>query len=528
MRRLLWGSVVLTTLLVQPQLWAQEEQPLVREIEVRFVGPETVSKAIVTANIQTAVGKPRSRDVIEQDVRNLIGTGFFFDVRVLEEPVQDGVKVIYQVQGKAAIKEIVFEGEKRYPEERLKRELSQKVGDILDERKAHVDAQKIVEMYQKAGYADAKVEPTVSIDRDTGKAVLRFKIAEGNRVFLQRIQITGNTAYPTARLLKLLKTKRRWWGSWLAGTGVMKEDVFTEDLDKLKDFYRSNGYIDMEIRGTRVERVAPQWMVLHIDLFEGRQYKVGDIKIEGNTLFPLPELARQLKMKTGQTFTPDGFSKDMKALEDYYGGRGYLDTAVRSTRNPNVETGRIDLTYTINEGQLTYVNKIEIRGNVRTKDKVIRRELAVEPGDIYNTVRVDASAERLRNLDYFSKVDTFPEPTLVPNRKDLVINVDEKQTGAVTFGAGFSSIDNLLGFIEYTQKNFDLFNWPSSTGGGQHLSIRAQVGFKRQDYVLSFVEPWFMDERLLFGFDAFHHESAYLSTEFVEDRTGSISGSRRR
>ncbi|MGD0652070.1 MAG: outer membrane protein assembly factor BamA [Verrucomicrobiia bacterium] len=520
MRRLLWGLVVLTTLLSRPQLWGQEEQPIVREIEVRFVGPETVNKSVVTANIQTAVGRPHSRDVIEQDVRNLIGAGYFSDVRVLEEPVKDGVKIVYQVQGKATIKEIIFEGAKRYKDERLKRELSQKVGDILDERKAHADAQKIIEMYQKAGYPDIKIEPEVNIDKDTGKAVLRFRITEGNHVFLQQIQITGNQAYPTQRLLKLFKTKRRWWGSWLAGTGVLKEDVFKEDLDKLKDFYRSKGYIDMEVRDTRVERVSPKWMVLHVGIFEGHQYKVGDIKIEGTTLFPVAELEKQLKMKTGQTFTPDGLSKDMKAFEDYYGARGYLDTAARTTRNPNVETGRIDLTYAIREGQLTYIDKIEIRGNTKTKDKVIRRELAVAPGDIYNTVRVDHSAERLRNLNYFSKVDTIPEPTQVPNRKDLVINVEEKQTGTVTFGAGFSSVDNLLGFVELTQGNFDLFNWPAFTGGGQHLTIRAQVGFKRQDYVLSFVEPWFLDQRLLFGFDAFHHESSYLSTEFVEDRTG--------
>jgi len=520
MRRLEWGLAVLTILFGQQQLWAQEEQPIVREIEVRFVGPETVNKSVVTANIQTAVGRPRSHDVIEQDVRNLIGAGYFSDVRVLEEPLNDGVKIVYQVQGKATIKEIIFEGAKRYKDERLKRELSQKVGDILDERKAHADAQKIIEMYQKAGYPDIKVEPEISIDKDTGKAVLRFSIIEGNHVFLQQIQITGNQAYPTPRLLKLFKTKRRWWGSWLAGTGVLKEDVFKEDLDKLKDFYRSNGYIDMEVRDTRVERVSPKWMVLHVGIFEGRQYKVGDIRIEGTTLFPVAELEKQLKMKTGQTFTPDGLSKDMKAFEDYYGARGYLDTSARTTRNPNVETGRIDLTYTIREGQLTYIDKIEIRGNTKTKDKVIRRELAVAPGDIYNTVRVDRSAERLRNLNYFSKVDTIPEPTQVPNRKDLVINVEEKQTGTVTFGAGFSSVDNLLGFVELGQGNFDLFNWPTLTGGGQHLTIRAQVGFKRQDYVLSFVEPWFLDQRLLFGFDAFHHEISYLSTEFVEDSTG--------
>jgi outer membrane protein insertion porin family len=260
--------------------------------------------------------------------------------------------------------------------------------------------------------------------------------------------------------------------------------------------------------------------VVHIDLFEGHLYKVGDVTIEGDTLFPLPDIQKQLKMKSGQTFTPEGLSKDIKAIEDYYGSRGYLDTSVRSTRLPNVATGRIDLVYTVHEGALTYIEKIEIRGNIKTKDKVIRRELAVAPGDIYDTVRVERSAERLRNLDYFSKVDTVPEPTQVPNRKDLVIDLEEKQTGTVTFGAGFSSVDSLIGFVELTQGNFDLFNWPTLTGGGEKLRIRAQVGFKRQDYVLSFVEPWFLDQKLLFGFDAFHHSSSYLSSQFTEDRTG--------
>ncbi len=523
MRRLLWGLVVLTTILVQQQLWGQEEEagePVVRAIEVRFVGPETVNKAIVLANVQTAVGKPRSRDVIEQDVRNLIGTGYFYDVRVLEEEVADGVKIVYQVQGKATIKEIVFEGEKAYKEARLKRELTQKVGDILDERKAHTDAQKIEALYQKTGYPDAKCEPVVNVDKDTGKAVLRFVITEGSRVFVQKIEFAGNQAFATGRLLKIIKTKRRWWGSWLAGSGVLKDDQFRDDLEKIKDTYRSAGYIDMEIRGTHIVRSGPHWMVIHIDLFEGHLYKVGDVTIEGNTLFPLPDIQKQLKMKSGQTFTPDGLSKDIKAVEDYYGSRGYLDTSVRSTRNPNVATGRIDLAYSIHEGQLTYIEKVEIRGNTKTKDKVIRRELAVAPGDIYDTVRVERSAERLRNLDYFSKVDTVPEPTQVPNHKDLVIDVEEKQTGTVTFGAGFSSVDSLIGFVELTQGNFDLFNWPTFTGGGEKLRIRAQVGFKRQDYVLSFVEPWFLDQKLLFGFDAFHHSSSYLSSQFVENRTG--------
>ena len=225
-------------------------------------------------------------------------------------------------------------------------------------------------------------------------------------------------------------------------------------------------------------------------------------------------------MTAGKTFTPAAMEADQKALEDYYGARGYLDTSVRPIRAPNVETGRIDMTYTLREGELTYIEKIEIRGNTKTKDKVIRRELAVNPGDIYDTVRVDASVARLKNLSYFSKVEATPEPTDVPNRKDLVLNLEEQRTGSVTFGAGFSSIDSLLGFVEVTQGNFDLFNWPSFTGGGEKLRVRLQVGFKRQDEVLSFVEPWFLDQKLALGFDAFHHNSNFLSTQYSEQRTG--------
>jgi outer membrane protein insertion porin family len=523
MRRLLWGLLTIFAVVVpSTHSWAQEapEEVIVREIEVRFSGPETVNRSVVMANIQTTVGKPRTREMIEQDVRNLINTGYFYDVRVLEEPVVDGVRIVFQVQGKATIKEILMEGNKRFKEERLKREYSQKVGDSLDERKAHDDAHKIQDLYQKSGYPDSKVIYEVSIDKDTGKAILKFTVHEGERVFIKQIKFTGNKAFPDNRLLKIMKTRRHWWGSWLAGTGVLKEEDFKEDLDKLRDYYDSNGYIDMEIRGTHTERVGPKWMVITIDLYEGSQYKVGSVTIEGNKLFPTPDLEKHLKMTSGKTFTPTAMAADQKALEDYYGGRGYLDTSARPIRAPNVETGRIDMTYSIHEGELTYIEKVEIRGNTKTKDKVIRRELAVNPGEIYDTVRVDRSVERLKNLGYFSKVEATPEPTDVPNRKDLVLNLEEQRTGSVTFGAGFSSIDSLLGFVEITQGNFDLFNWPSFTGGGEKLRLRLQVGFKRQDEVLSFVEPWFLDQKLSLGFDAFHHNSNFLSTEYSEQRTG--------
>jgi outer membrane protein insertion porin family len=521
MRRLAGAfALLLAVVVLSPASWAQSVEPIVREVQIRFVGPETVNRAVVRTNIRTEAGKPRSRDVIEQDVRNLIATGFFFDVRVLEEDVADGVRVVFQVQGKARIKEITIDGNKRFRTERLMREVELKTGDVLDERKAHDAAIKMTEVYQKGGFPDVKVTPESRVDQDTGKAIVTFKVEEGARVFIKRVRIEGAGAFSENRLRKLMKTRHKWWASWLTGTGVLKEEQFREDLDALREHYRNNGYLDMEIRGTRTERISGKYMIVHIEVFEGAQYKVGQLQIEGNKLFATTELDTRLRMRTDQIFTPDGLSKDVVALEDYYGARGYLDTTVRSVRTPNVATRRIDVRYNIREGELTYIQKVEIRGNTKTKDKVIRRELAVAPGNVYNSVLVDRSAERLRNLGYFSKVETTPEPTPIPNRRDLVIEVEEQRTGSVTFGAGFSSIDNFIGFVEITQGNFDLFNWPNFTGGGQKLRLRLQVGFERQDYVLSFVEPWFLDQRLSLGFDLFRRESSFLSSAFDESRTG--------
>jgi len=500
--------------------FAQGSAPQVCGIEIRFDGPETVNRAVVLANIQTTVGRPFVREQIEQDVRGLIATGHFLDVRVLEESQADGVKVIYQVRGKAKVKEVIWEGNRAYKTERLRRELSVKEGDVLDEHQIHLGERKIEEIYQKAGFPDIKVDHDLSLDKDTGRAIVRVKVNEGTRVFLKRIHIGGLQKVKESVLLKAMKTKRRWWGSWLSGTGVLRTEQFADDLDLLRDYYRTRGYLDMEVLTTRVERVSAKWLVVHVDVFEGAQYRVGNVAIENAKLFSADDLSKKLQMATNQIFTPEGLSKDIKTLEDYYGTRGYLDTSVRAVKVPNMETGHIDLTYHLQEGELTYIEKVAIRGNTKTKDKVIRRELAVAPGEIYDTVRVDRSADRLRNLGFFSKVETTPEPTPIPTRKDLAITVEEQRTGSVNFGAGFSSIDNLVGFVELTQGNFDLFNWPGFTGGGQKLRLRAQLGTERQDLVLSFVEPWFLDQKLSLGFDLYQRSSSYLSGQFTEERAG--------
>ena len=233
----------------------------------------------------------------------------------------------------------------------------------------------------------------------------------------------------------------------------------------------------------------------------------------------------KLEMTPGKIFKPAAFTRDTDTLRDLYGSRGYLDrdqggtTIITATRTPNPTTGTIDISYDLEEGEKCYIEKIEIKGNTKTKDRVLRRELAVYPGEVYDMVRVKISKSRLEQLGYFAKVDTEAQDTDVPNRKDLVIGVEEKSTGNFTVGAGFSSVESLVGFIELKQGDFDLFNPPTFTGAGQKFQIRASIGRYLQDYEISFTEPWFLGKRLIFNVDLFDRDIYYASLNNEYDET---------
>jgi outer membrane protein insertion porin family len=233
----------------------------------------------------------------------------------------------------------------------------------------------------------------------------------------------------------------------------------------------------------------------------------------------------KLKLTPGATFTPADFNADLETLSDMYGSKGYLErqqggtTVIAGNQIANPASGKMDVSYNIEEGEKCYIEKIIIKGNVKTKDKVLRRELAVYPGEVYDMVRVKISKQKLEQMEYFDKVDTQTQETDVPNRKDLVIGVEERNTGNVTLGAGFSSVESLVGFVELKQGNFDLFNPPTFTGAGQKFQIRASVGTYLQDYEISFVEPWFLGQQLSLGVDLFHRLLDYNSLNSMFDET---------
>jgi outer membrane protein insertion porin family len=522
---------------------AQNSPPLIKKIEIRHVGPPAVGDDLVRANIHVKPGDAYVRTSVDDDVRNLYATGYFYDIRVTEEVTQDGVNLAFVVQGKPTLTQVQFTGNKRYTRNRLQKKLTSKIGEPLDELKLFSDTQEILKLYQKAGMQKTQVKYATTIDPATGRGTAVFEITESPRVKIQEVNFVGAQAFTQKKLRKTIKTRERWMFSWLTGSGVLKDDEFEDDKEKLSLFYRDKGYIDFELNNVQFDQVDPKWMRINLQLSEGRQYKVGSVTFRGNQLFSADEIKRWiennrqwiddskrnkkenkrgLRLSEGLVFTPTGLVKDIEAVEDFYGSRGYIDVRVVAIKSPNVVQGTMDLIYQIEEKGKSYIEKVEIKGNEKTKDRVIRRELAVAPGELFDMVKVKLSERRLQGLNYFEKVDAQPEPTDPPiaDRRNLVIAVEEKHTANITLGAGFSSIDNLVGYVEYSQGNFDLFKPPYFAGGGQKFRARVQMGTERQDYLLSFIEPWFLGQKLALGVDGYHREYNYLSDYYEERHTG--------
>jgi outer membrane protein insertion porin family len=530
-----------------PAGWAQFAPLKIVRIDIKHLGPPATSDELIRSNLRVKVGDLYLRAAVDDDVRNLYATGFFYNIQVKADNKPEGVVLVYEVQGKPNLTDIRFQGNTKFKDKKLRKKISSKVDEPLDERKLFTDTQDLEKLYQKKGYPRTKVKYVLSIDEKAGRGTVTFQIAESAKIKILEVDFVGAKAFPLKTLRKTIKTRKHWMFSWLTGSGVFKDDQFDEDKEKLIQLYRDKGYIDFEIKDVQFLNPTPRTMIIRFIVYEGTQYKVGSVKFTGNKLFTVEEIAKGLRaehqrsrskakigpnglpMDVGSIFTPGGVTKDVDAVADFYGAKGYIDVSSSSrnltlVRIPNTDKGTMDLEFQIKEGAKSYIEKIDIKGNIRTKDKVIRRELAVSPGEVFDMVRVKLSKRRLEGLGYFERVDTQPQASDAgPNRKDLEVDVEEKTTGHVSLGAGFSSVDSLVGIAEYNEGNFQA---PWFRGGGQKFRLKLTIGTVRQDYELTFIEPWFLGRKLQFSFDLFYRDYSFLSPNdiFTETRGGAKVG----
>jgi outer membrane protein insertion porin family len=501
-----------------------KEYPKVNEVRVEFDGFQSVSEEFVFGNVQLRAGMDYNTALVDQSIRTLYGTGHFEFVEVKVETAQDGsVIVIFEVIPKYTIERIAYSGNKKYKNERLSSKGELEAGLPLDEYQVSEAADKIEAYYVEKGFPDVTVDYRIQRDEATGYAVVLYDIDEGSNVKIKGLFFEGNVAIDDKELAKVLETQKRDWLSWLTGSGRFDQKKFKEDLELLRTYYRNQGYLDITVDEDSVVLAykSDGHLEITIPVIEGQFYSLGEMSIENATIYTSGELLSVVDVASGTAFSPEKVDAAAADIREYYTSRGYLDAGVRAERVPNMQTRAIDLVFRVRESEKFYVESIKVEGNTITKTRVIIRELALRPGDVFDLKRMNTSENRLRNTRYFGDVRMTPESTNVPGRRDLSVTVSEGRTGNFTFGAGFGSVESAVVYFELTQGNFDLFNWRSGfRGDGQKFRFRASLGSTSNEVIVAFEEPWLFEQRLAFGVELFRRESDYNSSDYNELRTG--------
>lgn len=493
-------------------------------LTIRFVGTANVNEQVVRANMQVREGGEIDQAMLDRDIKQLYKTGLFEFIEIKQEPAgPNTLNLVVDVTPKYRVFAVRFDGNTRIKTPRLLKEVKTRANQALDERQVKDDSEKLREYYQKSGYNQVSISYSIERDRVGGFGTVIFKVREGEKVKIGGVNFVGNAHVKSKALRGEMETKKWWIFSWLTGSGRFKDDEFDDDLDKLRDYYREHGYLDVEIPQDQVvfSYPNPSHLQLVIHIVEGPQYHVGDIAFTGNKLHPATLLRRVVRQHTGAVFAPSKLDKDAERLEDFYGKDGYLDASAHLVRKPNLATGAIDIEYQVNEGEKFNVESVVIEGNTKTKSTVILRELVLGPGDVFDKVRMKISKLRLDNTRFFDDVNISSQETNIPGRRNMRVAVKEGRTGNLTFGAGFSSLERATVFAEISQSNFDLFNRHSLfQGDGQKFRLRLQLGSRSSEIILSFEEPYLFQKQLALGFSLFRTTSDYVSSFYDQVETG--------
>lgn len=462
-------------------------------------------------NLQLRKGVPFTQKVLDEDVKRIYESGYFKDVDADVEKTADGqVDVIFKTTAKPKIRDIIIQGNNKFEEKELRNLVTLEIGFPLNDKKLQDSLNNIRDFYNKEGYLETVVTPQTE-DAGEGSVDIIIDIKEKLRLKVNAVKFTGNTVFYKVTLLKLIRTEYSMF-SWLLNVGLYSKDMVEADKIRLRNRYWEYGYLDFRVKSVDIVPMPQnkEYVNVVFNLEEGEPYTIGKITVTGNKLFPEEELLPLLSSREGGVFDIRRENADKRALSGKYFPLGYADFTVEAERKPDFQTHIVDINYKISEGRSYEIHDINITGNHITKDKVIRRELPIQPGDPVDNFLLEATKARLIGLGYFSKVTVVSQDTANPGEKDIVIKVAEKKTTKLTLGGGLSSEDGLMGSISFTQSNFDLFN-PSNyfMGGGQRLNIMAEIGTERQQAELSFIEPWLFDIPLKLKVEGYYRNRFY-------------------
>jgi len=478
-------------------------------LKINISGNKNVSTEKILSLIKTRQGNDFDENLIKKDIESLIKTGYFREINYSVEKKTDGVELNIEIKENPLIEKIIFEGNKIFKTKKLKEFFGIKEGDILVEEKVIEGIDKIREQYYKKGFQTTEVE--YEIEERDGKCVLKVRIIERGRGYVKEILFNGNNSFKDKILKKIMKTKERKM-PFIRGT--YKEDVLNDDINRIKNFYNENGFIDA--KANKEIEYEKKGLIVKIFIEEGKKYFVGDVNLEGNLIFSKDEIKKNILIKKGDVFNTKKNEESIRNIYQLYSNNGYIKCNVDFL--PEIKDQTINITYFINPGEIYYAEEIKIKGNRITKDKVIRREIQLEPGDKITQEKIKKSFNNLRDTNYFENIQIYPE-IVEEGKANIIVDVKEREkTGLFLIGGGYSSIDKFIGMVSVQQINFDITNPPKFVGGGQNFSLSFELGTISKNYRFSFTEPYLFDKPIYFGPDIYRMRREW--DEWTETSTG--------
>ncbi|WP_437178178.1 outer membrane protein assembly factor BamA [Geomonas diazotrophica] len=479
-------------------------------VAVKISGNHRIETAAILQAVRLKGGDVVTPDKVDADIRAIYKLGHFTDVKVQSEAKDGGVVLEYVVTEKPIVREVKIEGAKELSTDKVREAIEIKPNTVFSAKDLQKSVKKVKKLYSDEGYYLAEVSGDLSIRSETEVHVI-FRIKEGDKVLIQQIEFEGNHAFPDKKLKKTMETGEKWFLSWLTGAGTYKEEVLKNDVNLLTEHYMNNGYVNVKVGEPKVELLPDRkGLKVSIGITEGEQYRVGKLGFKGELLESETVLNGKLKEKPGQLFSRADLRTDVFGLTDLYADKGYAFANASPITKLNPENHTIDITFDMEKGQKVTIDRINITGNVKTRDKVVRRELKLDEGDLYSSTALKKSKQNLMNTGFFEEANLATAKGSAADKLDLNVEVKEKPTGTFSIGAGYSSLDGIIGQGSVQQANF--------LGLGLKMTAAASLGSKSQTYNLGLTDPYFMDTKWTLGADIYRNERQYL--DYTRRATG--------
>jgi len=490
MRFLQWTGLAAGLVAASTVAWA-DDGGRVRSVVVQ--GTQRIEPETVKSYMTITDGDQFDTERVNRSLKALFNTGLFADVAIRRE----GDQLVVRVVENPIINRIAFEGNRKIKEEQLSSEAQLKSRTVYTRSKVQADVKRILDLYRRNGRFAATVEPKI-IQLEQNRVDLVYEISEGDPTYVRRISFVGNRRYDESKLRETLQTKEERWYRFLSTDDTYDPDRVTYDRELLRRFYLKHGFADFRV-ASAIAELTPnrEGFFITYTIEEGERYKFGKSTINAGLRDLKPEdLEPIIVSREGDWYNADQVEDIVQKLTDAVGTKGYAFVDIRPQVNRNRETKVIDVTYDIQEGPRVFVERIDITGNVRTLDKVIRREFRLVEGDAFNTAKLRRSRQRLKDLNFFEKAEVTNVPSeSAPDRTVIKVEVQEKSTGELSFGVGWSS--QIGPMIEASIRERNLL------GRGQDVTLSAMLASKRSQLNFSFTEPYFLDREIAAGFDAF-------------------------